>query len=52
MYITKENLHVAIAALRKCEKENEYSPTDSGKVVVSILCRDVADFLERLKEEE
>lgn len=47
MEITLENLQRAIAALRQCAKENEGKPTDTGKVVVSDLCTDVADFLER-----
>jgi len=46
MKITFENLHKAIAALRQCANENKGKPTDTGKVVVSDLCTDVADFLE------
>lgn len=46
MEITKENLHKAIAALRQCAKENKANITDTGKVVVSDLCLDVADYLE------
>lgn len=46
MTITNDNLHKAIAALRRCANENKEKPTDTGKVVVSNLCTDVADFLE------
>ena len=47
MEITFENLHKAIAALRKCADENKGKPTNTGNVVVSDLCTDVADFLVR-----
>ena len=46
MKITKENLHMAIAALRQCAKENKATLTDTGKIVVADLCLDVADFLD------
>lgn len=46
MEITIENLDKAVVALRKCAKENEGKPTDTGNVVVANLCTDVADFLE------
>lgn len=51
MEITKENLHIAIAALRQCAKENENTVTDTGKIRVLSICRDVADYLEQLNKE-
>ncbi len=47
MEITKNNLHQAIAALRQCAKENKGKQTDTGCIVVSDLCLDVADYLEK-----
>ena len=47
MEITNENLHKAIAALRQCAKENKGKQTDTGSVVISDICTDVADYLER-----
>lgn len=47
MEITKKNLHQAIAALRQCAKENKGKQTDTGCIVVSDLCLDVADYLEK-----
>ena len=47
MEITKENLHQAIAALRKCAKENKDKQKDTGAIRISDLCNDVADFLEK-----
>ena len=47
MEITNSNLHQAIAALRQCAKENKGKQTDTGCIVVSDLCLDVADFLEK-----
>ena len=46
MKIEKDNLHQAIAALRKCANENRNRPTSTGYVNVSALCDDVADYLE------
>lgn len=51
MEITKENLHTAIAALKQCAEENRNVRTDTGCIVVSNLCDDVARFLESLKKE-
>ena len=51
MEITKENLHTAIAALKQCAKENRNVRTDTGCIVVSNLCDDVARFLESLMKE-
>ena len=50
MKITKDNLHLAIAALRQCAKENENRQTDTGAVRVTDLCNDVADYLEKDKD--
>ena len=47
MEITNNNLHKAIAALRQCAKENKGKQTDTGCVVVSDLCTDVANYLEK-----
>lgn len=47
MEITKKNLHQAIAALRRCAKENKGKQTDTGCIVVSDFCLDVADYLEK-----
>lgn len=47
MEITKNNLPGAIAALRRCAKENKGKQTDTGCIVVSDLCLDVADYLEK-----
>ena len=47
MEITNENLHKAIAALRQCAEENKGKQTDTGSVVISDICTDVADYLER-----
>ncbi len=52
MEITKETQHKAIAALRQCAKENENKPADTGAVRVTDLCRDVADYLEKLEADE
>ena len=52
MEITKETQHKAIAALRQCAKENENKPADTGAVRVTDLCRDVADYLEKLAADE
>ena len=46
MEITTNNLYKAIVALRQCAKENKGKQTDTGGVVVSDLCTDVADYLE------
>jgi len=40
-----------IEALRKCAKEHEYDRTPTGDIIVSYLCRDVADLLEALEKE-
>ena len=48
MEITKDNLHKAIAALRQCAKENKGKQTDTGSIIVSDLCTDVADYLESI----
>lgn len=50
MKITKENVKQAIAALRKCANENEGKTTDTGTIIISALCRDVADYLENMEE--
>ena len=50
MKITKENVKQAIAALRKCANENEWKVTDTGTIIVSTLCRDVADYLENMEK--
>lgn len=47
MEITKSNLHQAIAALRRCAKENKGKQTDTGHVIVSEICSDVANYLEK-----
>lgn len=47
MEITNENLDKAIAALRRCAEENKGKQTDTGSVVISDICTDVADYLER-----
>ena len=47
MEITNSNLYKAIAALRQCAKENKGKQTDTGSVVISDLCTDVADYLEK-----
>ena len=47
MEITKKNLHRAIAALRQCAKENKGKQTDTGSVVISDICTDVANYLEK-----
>jgi len=52
MEITKETQHKAIAALRQCAKENENKPADTGAVRVTDLCRDVADYLEKLAADD
>lgn len=46
MKITQKNLNKAIKALRQCSKENKNNFTDTGKIRISDLCDDVADFLE------
>jgi hypothetical protein len=51
MEITNDNLHQAIAALRQCAKENKGKQTGTGCIVVSDICSDVANYLEKsLKE--
>lgn len=40
-----------INALRKCAKEHENDRTFTGHIIVSDLCRDTADLLERLEQE-
>ena len=47
MEITINNLNQAIAALRKCAKENKDRTTDTGNIRVSDLCNDVATYLEK-----
>ena len=39
-----------INALRQCAKEHEYDRTPTGDIIVSYLCRDVADLLEALEQ--
>ena len=41
-----------INALRKCAKEHDGDKTFTGQVIVSNLCRDTADLLEELSEQE
>ena len=41
-----------IDALRKCAKEHEYDRTSTGHIIVSNLCRDTADLLEKLSNSE
>lgn len=41
-----------INALRKCAKEHENDKTPLAHVIVSDLCRDTANFLEELEQEE
>lgn len=41
-----------INALRKCAKEHENDKTPFAHVIVSDLCRDTANFLEKLEQEE
>lgn len=52
MKITKSNLHTAIAALRQCAKENKNKNYSTGSIRISDLCDDVADFLEKVKNEQ
>ena len=47
MKIINANLDKAIAALRQCAEENKGKQTDTGSVVISDICTDVADYLER-----
>lgn len=49
MEIKKENLNQAIASLRQCayEQKNCFNPTCG--IIVSSLCNDVADYLEKIK---
>lgn len=51
MAITKENLKWAIAALRQCAKENMGKKPDPGCGVVSDICTDVANLLEKPEDE-
>lgn len=50
MEITKQNLRQAIVALRKCADENRDRIISTGKINISRLCDDVADYLD--KEEQ
>lgn len=47
MEITNENIGTAIAALERCAKENEGKHTDTGAILVSDLCSDVAAYLKK-----
>lgn len=40
-----------INALRKCAKEHENDITSFGHIIVSDLCRDTANLLEKLEQE-
>lgn len=40
-----------INALRKCAKEHENDRTSTGHVIVSDLCRDTVNLLEKLEQE-
>ena len=47
MEITDQNIGTAIAALKRCAKENEEKQTDTGAIRVSDICSDVAAYLEK-----
>lgn len=49
MEITKDNITQAISALRQCAKEHKRDNTPTCGVIVSELCTDVADYLEKIK---
>lgn len=51
MTINYDNIQLAIAALNQCAKENEKRQTDTGAVVVSDLCTDVAYFLCKVRQD-
>ena len=51
MTINYDNIHLAIAALNQCAKENENRQTDTGAVRVSDLCTDVAYFLCKVRQD-
>lgn len=51
MEITKDNMHQAISALRKCAEEHINDMTPTGRIRISDLCNDVADFLEQIHNE-
>ena len=40
-----------INALRKCAKEHENDRTFTGHIIISDLCRDTANLLEKLEQE-
>ena len=41
-----------INALRQCAKEHENDTTFTGHIIVSALCRDTADLLENIEQEQ
>lgn len=41
-----------INALRKCAKEHDNDMTFTGHIIVSDLCRDIANLLEELEKKE
>lgn len=41
-----------INALRKCAKEHDNDRTFTGHIIVSDLCRDTANLLEKLEQKE
>ena len=49
MEITRENIGQAINALRKCAEEHKKDVTPTFGIVVSSICNDVADYLEKIK---
>ena len=50
MEITKDNIIQVISALRQCAKEhkNEFTPTCG--IIISEICNDVADYLDKIKD--
>lgn len=52
MEITLHNYQKAINALRRCAEENKHRNTDTGNIVISDLCDDVANFLQNLNNGE
>lgn len=46
------NYQKYLNALRKCAKEHESDTTFTGHIIVSDLCRDVADLLETLEQHQ
>lgn len=49
MEITKDNITQTISALRQCAKEHKRDNTPTCGIIVSELCTDVADYLEKIK---